>query len=125
MIMADAQRIGQVLDNLLSNAVKYSGAGGSVTINAVQVAGAVRIAVTDSGIGIAPEDIPHLFTRFYRAGNVAASKRTGTGLGLYITKAIVDGHGGHIEVESQLGRGCTFRVRLPTGEENAPLAGGA
>lgn len=124
LITADAQRIGQVLDNLLSNAVKYSKAGGSVAVQATQVEGAVSIAVTDAGIGIAPEDIPHIFTRFYRAANVAASKRTGTGLGLYITKAIVDGHGGHIEVESQLGEGSTFRVWLPVDQAAPSLSSG-
>ncbi|HHY54709.1 MAG TPA: PAS domain-containing protein [Chloroflexi bacterium] len=117
-IMADAQRIGQVLDNLLSNAVKYSGSGGSVTVSAAAMEGGVSITVTDSGIGIAAEEIPQLFTRFYRAANVAVSQRTGTGLGLYITKAIIDGHGGHIEVESQSGRGSLFRVWLPAGGDS-------
>ncbi|HAJ38419.1 MAG TPA: hypothetical protein DCL15_22350 [Chloroflexi bacterium] len=117
LILADAQRIGQALDNLLSNAVKYGGSGGSVTVSATQQEDGVGITVTDSGIGITPEDIPQIFTRFYRAANVTASKRTGTGLGLYITKAIIDGHGGRITVESRLGRGCIFRVWLPTMED--------
>ena len=73
----------------------------------------VGVQVTDTGIGIAPEDLPHVFDRFYRGRQVAQSTIPGTGLGLAIVKEIIEAHGGTVEVESQLGVGSTFRLWLP------------
>lgn len=112
-IEGDDQRIGQVLDNLLSNAVKFSHAGGCVCIAVEEEDPALCVIVRDGGIGIPQEDIPHLFSRFYRASNAEPNRRSGTGLGLYIARAIVEGHGGHIQAESSPGEGTTIRFWLP------------
>ena len=117
--VVDSQRISQVVDNLLSNAVKYTPEGGRVRVT-LRVDGArVELAVIDTGIGISAPDRERLFTRFFRAGPAAESSIQGIGLGLSITKSIVESHGGRIEVESQPGRGSTFRVRLPLAPHTA------
>lgn len=109
----DAVRIGQVLDNLLSNAVKYTPEGGTVT-TAVGVEGEhLSLCVTDDGVGMSAEDTAQLFTRFFRTNSARASTVAGVGLGLSITRSIVEAHDGSIEVESTLGTGTTMRVRLP------------
>ncbi len=113
MIEGDAQRIGQVMDNLLSNAVKFSHAGGCVCVGVDEEDAALCVIVRDEGIGIPQEDIAHLFSRFYRASNAEPNRRSGTGLGLYIARAIVEGHGGHIQAESSPGQGTTLRFWLP------------
>ena len=113
LIEGDAQRIGQVLDNLFSNAVKFTPSGGDVLLSVVEEAENVHIAISDTGIGIPAEDLPRLFTRFYRAGNVDPQQIGGTGLGLYITKTIVEAHHGCIKVESEEGNGTTFHIWLP------------
>ena len=113
LIEGDEERIGQVLDNLLSNAVKFSHAGGRVRVTVEEERAALSVTVTDDGIGIPEEDIPYLFSRFYRASNAEPNRRSGTGLGLYITKAIVEGHGGHIGAQSTPGAGTTVHVWLP------------
>ncbi len=112
-IEGDEQRIGQVLDNLLSNAVKFSHDGGCVCIAVEEEEVALCVTVRDGGIGIPQEDIPHLFSRFYRASNAEPNQRSGTGLGLYIARAIVEGHGGHIQAASSPGEGTTIRFWLP------------
>ncbi|UKF80912.1 sensor histidine kinase [Clavibacter californiensis] len=109
----DAVRIGQVLDNLLSNAVKYTPEGGTV-ITEVGIDGDhFRLCVTDDGVGMSAEDTSQLFTRFFRTNSARASTVAGVGLGLSITRSIVEAHDGSIEVESAVGRGTTMRVRLP------------
>jgi two-component system phosphate regulon sensor histidine kinase PhoR len=113
VIEADGERISQVFDNLLSNAVKFSNASGKVHVAVSVDDMEVSVSVRDEGIGIPSEDIPFLFSRFYRATNADPSNRSGTGLGLYICKAIIDGHGGRIAVESCSGCGATFRFWLP------------
>jgi PAS domain S-box-containing protein len=110
-IWVDADRIAQVLDNLLGNAVKYSPEGGVITATITQPADAVQISITDQGLGIAPDAIPHLFERFYRA--TARDVTGGLGLGLYIARTVVTAHGGQIWVESTLGVGSTFAFTLP------------
>lgn len=110
---ADAHRFAQVVDNLVSNAIKYSLAGGQVTVDLRARAAEVELTVSDSGIGISEVDRSHLFTRFFRAQEAADRAIQGVGLGLSITKAIVESHGGRIEVDSEPGRGSTFRVVLP------------
>jgi PAS domain S-box-containing protein len=109
--LADPQRLERILVNLLTNALKYSPPQGEVTLELASDPDGVAIVVSDRGIGIAPEDVPHVFERFFRARG--ARQPEGLGLGLYITRLLVQAHGGRIDVSSQLGQGSTFRVVLP------------
>jgi signal transduction histidine kinase len=113
-ILGDERRLGQVLDNLLSNAVKFSHDGGVVEV-AVEKndGGAARIVVADQGIGIPADEQGHVFSRFYRARAASELAVPGTGLGLAITRALVDQHGGTIDLESREGEGTTVTVHLP------------
>jgi two-component system phosphate regulon sensor histidine kinase PhoR len=113
VVMADAQRMAQVVDNLISNAIKYTVDGGRVRVAVAIDGNRVELSVADTGIGISAADRDRLFTRFFRARQAEERSIQGVGLGLSITKAIVESHGGRIEVESELGRGSEFRVRLP------------
>jgi signal transduction histidine kinase len=113
-VLADPERIGQVLANLVSNAIKYTPAGGSVVL-AARVEGRYgELSVRDTGVGIPSEALPELFKPFYRVPATGARKTEGTGLGLSIVKAIVEQHRGEIHVESVVGSGSTFTVRLPS-----------
>jgi signal transduction histidine kinase len=117
-IEADATRVEQVLINLISNAVTYSPEGGEVAVRVWQEGGAAKIAVRDTGVGIAPDELPHLFERFYRAPRAGVMRSGGMGLGLYISNEIVHRHGGTITVKSNEGVGSTFTVTLPlTGKD--------
>ncbi len=107
----DAERIGQVITNLVTNAVNYNKETGEVRITGEAANGSAIITVSDTGKGISPDDLPHIFKRFYRAEKSRTAGRTG--LGLAISKAIVDAHGGILEVESEVDKGTTFTVRLP------------
>ena len=98
--------------NLLSNAVKYNRPRGSVFLSAAQAGANARIAVRDTGLGLAEEDLSHLFEKFFRTSSSEKNVR-GTGLGLSISNKIVKSHGGHIEVQSELNAGSTFTVSLP------------
>jgi PAS domain S-box-containing protein len=109
---ADRTRLKQVLLNLLSNAVKYNRAGGAVTLRAVARDSVIRVDVTDTGAGIAPEHLPRLFEPFQRGAH-QTSAIEGTGIGLAVSKSLVELMGGSIEVQSTPGRGSTFSVRLP------------
>jgi PAS domain S-box-containing protein len=111
--LVDEQRIRQVLDNLFSNAVKYSREGDTVTVCLRQVADGVVLEVTDTGMGIAPDEIDQVFGRFFRGGDALQQHIPGTGLGLNIVNSIVAAHGGEVKLASELGRGTTFRVTLP------------
>jgi signal transduction histidine kinase len=111
-IMVDAQRFAQVVDNLVSNAVKYTPAGGRVAVTLAGFDDHVELAVEDTGIGIDPADRDRLFTRFFRTRDAEERSIQGIGLGLSITKKIVETHGGRIDVESS-DQGSTFRVWLP------------
>jgi two-component system phosphate regulon sensor histidine kinase PhoR len=113
VVNVDPQRFSQVVDNLVSNAVKYTPAGGRIEVDLSVTDDRVELVVRDTGIGISMRDRTHVFSRFFRAPHAARQSIQGIGLGLSITKAIVDSHGGRIEVESEVGRGSTFRVRLP------------
>lgn len=113
----DGRRIEQLLENLIENASKYSPEATPVNVNVWQEDGEARIAVHDQGIGIPAADLPRIFERFSRASNVDDRKFHGMGLGLYICRGIVEEHGGRIWVESEIGKGSTFHVALPLGEE--------
>jgi len=112
-VRADAAKLSQVISNLLSNAIKYTPRGGTITVQLGQGTHGVTIDVRDTGIGIHPDDLPHVFTRFYRARNSAVSGTKGTGLGLALVKAIVEKHHGRVSVRSTLGEGTTMTVELP------------
>ena len=112
-LVVDPVRIRQMIDNLLSNAVKYTPAGGLVTVSLVEDADQVVLRVADTGIGIAQADLDRLFTKFFRAQDVETRAIQGIGLGLAITKSIVEAHDGVIAVESRTEEGTDFEVRLP------------
>jgi PAS domain S-box-containing protein len=112
-VVGDRSRLGQVLDNLVSNAIKFTAPEGSVAVRIAEQDGEAVIEVADNGMGIAPEDQDQLFDRFFRSSAATERAIPGTGLGLTIVKAIVERHGGAIEVESALGEGTMMRVRLP------------
>ncbi len=111
-VSADPDRLERILSNLLSNALKYSPPGSEVTVSAQQRGDEIVTSVSDRGPGIPPEDIPKLFQRYART-TVGEARRDGLGLGLYITKGLVEAHGGRIWVESQVGVGSTFSFTLP------------
>jgi signal transduction histidine kinase len=112
--IGDERKIKQILLNLLSNAVKFTPEGGRIAIDARQSNGAVEIAVSDTGVGISPEDQLKIFEEFRQVGTDYAHKVEGTGLGLTLAKKFVELHGGKIWVESELGKGSTFTFTLPT-----------
>lgn len=116
-VRADEIQIVQLVRNLLDNAVKYTPAEGRVDVSAVRAEGEVAISVQDTGIGIPHGEVDRIFERFYRVDKARSRSLGGTGLGLAIVKDIVEGHGGRIEVETELGVGSTFTVRLPIGGE--------
>jgi GAF domain-containing protein len=111
--VGDERKIKQILLNLLSNAVKFTPEGGRIGINARQADGSVEISVSDTGIGIAPEDQPKIFEEFRQVGGDYAHKKEGTGLGLTLAKKFVELHGGRIWVESEVGNGSRFIFTLP------------
>ena len=122
-VLADQEKLVRVLSNLLSNAVNYSPAGGSITVTADCHDRVVRLSVADEGLGIPPDELPRLFGRFHRVQTSDRTDIRGTGLGLYITKQLVELQGGRIWVESPgLGRGSTFHVELPVAEARQDAA---
>jgi signal transduction histidine kinase len=116
-VTGDERRIRQVIFNLLSNAVKFTPAGGAVDVRATRVNGVVRVAVTDTGPGIAPEDHERIFEEF-RQTDAGVEQGEGTGLGLPLSRRLVELHGGRIWIESELGRGATFVFTLPSGRRS-------
>ncbi|HVC87179.1 MAG TPA: HAMP domain-containing sensor histidine kinase [Gaiellaceae bacterium] len=113
VVSGEPARLGQLLDNLVSNAIKFTPQGGRVLVRLTRVAGLARVEVSDTGIGIPGEEREKLFERFFRSQAALERQIQGTGLGLYISKAIVDAHGGRIGVTSREGHGTTFVVELP------------
>ena len=111
--VGDERKIKQILLNLLSNAVKFTPEGGRIGIKAKQVDGSIEISVSDTGIGIAPDDQPKIFEEFRQVGSDYAHKTEGTGLGLTLAKKFVELHGGKIRVTSEVGKGSTFSFTLP------------
>jgi signal transduction histidine kinase len=114
-LQVDRGRMFQLMDNLVSNAIKFTPAGGDVRVSLAPVNGVVRLEVSDTGIGIASAEQQRLFERFFRASAASERQIPGTGLGLYIARAIVEAHGGSIAVHSEPGEGTSFCVDLPTG----------
>ncbi|TMC42360.1 MAG: GHKL domain-containing protein [Chloroflexi bacterium] len=112
-IVADKMRMSQVIGNILDNAIKYSPQGGQVTVKLEEREGDYFVSITDQGIGISQEYLDHIFERFYRVRNTASRQYSGIGLGLYVTRAIVEEHGGHIWVTNNKGLGCTFSFTVP------------
>jgi two-component system OmpR family sensor kinase len=112
-IRHDPPRIGQVVTNLVGNALKFTPRGGTVTVEVAATPDGARIAVADTGIGIDPVELPHIFERFYRGARSSEARGSGSGLGLAIVRSIVDMHGGAVTVESAAGAGSRFSVDLP------------
>lgn len=125
-VLGDAMRLGQVLTNLISNACRYTPNGGQITVAVTSHEGTVRVDVADTGLGIEPDDQIRIFQRFYRVSTTAAFECNGTGLGLPITKMLVEMHGGRLWVDSMVGQGSTFTFVLPAQieepEEEKPVA---
>jgi signal transduction histidine kinase len=115
----DRDRITQVIINLLNNAVNYSPDGGEVVVDIAVNGSDVRFSISDQGIGIAPEKIGQIFNRYSRLNAQPTNLTNGLGVGLYITKRIIDAHGGTIDVKSELGNGTTFSVVLPVNRPSA------
>lgn len=114
-VLGDANRIEQVFKNIISNAVKYSAENTAISVSVYEQDQHVVIKVKDSGFGIPEEDLPRIFERFYRVDKARSREMGGTGLGLAIAKEIMEYHGGHISVSSQLGTGTTFFLHFPLG----------
>ena len=112
ILEADRDQIKQVILNLLSNAVKYNRPNGSIFVSTERAGSSIRLSIKDTGLGLSEEDLSHLFEKFFRASS-SEKNISGTGLGLSISKRIVDGHGGQIDVQSQLNVGTTFSISLP------------
>ncbi len=112
-LAADETKIRQAVENLLSNALRYTDSGGTVTLSLVRSDGAADIKVSDTGIGISEQDLPYIFERFYRTDKSRTRSSGGLGIGLAITRAIVEAHGGKVMAESREGEGSTFTITLP------------
>jgi two-component system phosphate regulon sensor histidine kinase PhoR len=112
-LAADPMRLEQVFNNLLENALKYTEANGEIRILAAERTGGLELRVEDTGIGIPPADLPHIFERFYRADKARSREMGGTGLGLSIVKHIVQSHGGSVDAESKYGSGTAIILTWP------------
>ncbi|PKB72030.1 MAG: hypothetical protein BZY87_02505 [SAR202 cluster bacterium Io17-Chloro-G6] len=121
-VHADELRLSQIMVNLLGNACKYSPAGSSITVEAREADQFVQIDVTDNGCGISEKDQVNLFCQFHRVKNPSAQTVSGTGLGLYVTKQLVEAHGGNIWVHSEEGKGSTFSLTLPVNKKVTPMS---
>jgi two-component system phosphate regulon sensor histidine kinase PhoR len=117
VVMANADELGSVFVNLLTNAMTYTPEDGLISVTTSREKNNVRVMVRDTGIGIASEDLPHIFERFYRADKARSVETGGTGLGLAIAKHVMALHGGEISAESVLGEGTTVTVILPLSEK--------
>ena len=119
MVLADRERMIQVLTNLLSNAIKYTPKSGEITVTAVHSSQSetVHVTVQDSGLGIQAEEQAQIFSKFFRSGDSEVQARPGTGLGLYITKSLIEKQNGHIWFESKYGEGTAFHFTLPVTPE--------
>jgi signal transduction histidine kinase len=113
VIDADRALLTQAVYNLVDNGIKYTGVNGTVTTKVIPTPASVVIEVHDTGIGISPIDLPHMFEKFYRSGRRESYTQRGTGLGLAIVHSIVERHGGKARVSSNLGKGSCFSIELP------------
>ena len=123
-VVWDAERINEVTGNLLSNAFKFTPPGGTVKLEAGPSENGVCMEIRDSGAGIAPDQLPHVFEKFYQADNQRSASAKGTGLGLAIAKEIVEAHVGKIRCASTVGKGTTFTINLPVAVVNRRRTGG-
>ena len=121
-ILGDEDRLKQLLLNLVDNGIKYTLPGGTVRLSLTKEGSWANLIVSDTGIGIPPEDLPHIFDRFYRVDKARSRAQGGSGLGLAIAKWIVLAHGGAIQVDSTIGQGTTFRITLPLHETPRQIA---
>lgn len=112
-VKIDPHRIGQVFDNLIGNAIKFTRTGGLITVSATLLDSSIKVSVVDTGIGITATELPKIFSRFYQADGSTTRRYGGTGLGLTITKQIIEAHHGSIEVASEKGKGTEFTFTLP------------
>lgn len=116
-VMVDAKKVSIVVSNLLSNAIKYTRNDGKVRVKVGPCTMGAQVEIQDSGIGITPEELPKVFTRFYQASNISRIKSGGIGVGLALVKAFTEGHGGKVYAESVVDSGSTFTVELPSSPE--------
>jgi signal transduction histidine kinase len=116
-VRVDSKKVSIVVSNLLSNAIKNTRNNGMVRVKVGPCPLGAQVKVQDSGIGISQEELPKIFTKFYQAGNMGRIKSGGTGVGLALVKAFVEGHGGRVYAESTIDRGSTFTVELPVEPE--------
>jgi heavy metal sensor kinase len=123
LVQGDHARLKQVVVNLLDNAIKYTPNGGSIQLNVTRQNGHAILDVTDSGIGIPPDAVPHVFDRFFRVDKARSRDVGGAGLGLSIVKSVCTAHGAEVQVESELGKGSHFRVKLPLARAPGSTAG--
>ncbi len=124
IILGDEDRLKQLLLNLVDNGIKYTPPGGVVRLSLAKANGWAQLTVSDTGVGIPAEDLPHIFDRFYRVDKARSRAQGGSGLGLAIAKWIVQAHGGGIGVESTPGQGTTFRINLPLYQPAGPASQG-
>jgi signal transduction histidine kinase len=117
-VWVDPERCAEVVGNLLSNALKYTNKAGKVEVSVGPCNHGARLEVHDSGIGIPPEELPMVFTKFYRASTAVRGRNRGTGIGLAFVKALVEGQGGRVSARSVLGKGSTFAVEFPGAKPN-------
>ena len=117
----DSQRMSQVMANLLSNSLRHAGENSVVTIGVGRFGASVEVSVADTGPGIAPEDLPHVFDRFYRVDRSRSRSEGGSGLGLAIAKEVVEAHGGRIWAESGQGEGAVFTLRVPVSPDGGSI----
>ena len=123
IILGDEDRLAQVLSNLISNAIKYSPSGGEIRVSGQVRPEQVIVCVRDEGPGIAVDDIPHIFDRFYRASDASRTTK-GAGLGLYLARAVVEAHGGRIWVDPKPGAGARICFSLPREEARSDSSEG-
>jgi len=116
-VLGDSERLGTALDNLLQNAVKFSSGSPQIEVAGNRENGRIRLVIRDHGIGIPEAARRHLFEKFYRVHNPELQNVAGTGIGLYLVRQVVEGHGGHVQVDSHLGEGSAFEIDLPVAQE--------
>ena len=123
VVEADKGRIFQLLDNLISNAIKFTPENGRIDVRVVPGLDGAVLEVSDTGIGLAPGEVELVFDRFFRSSRAAAQQTPGTGLGLFIARAIAEAHGGRISASGRTGDGTTFRIELPSRVPPQPESG--